>query len=98
MKGDPLLPSTQLLIRAKAESWPHRPDPEAVVSRMMVTGRIAFVRTRFGIRRWRIRMVRVASRGRHRGRHFFVGYDRRGWCHVAWLDRVVRVEQLELGP
>ena len=67
----------------------------AVTFRQMAPGRIAFVRTRRGIRRWQIRTINRSNEMRNRGRHFFVGMDRRGLCHSAWVDRVVSVESVQ---
>ena len=109
--GDPLtglLPRTQLVIpqaimgptrtrKARPLQWPLVSDPQAVTMMQMTPGRVAYVRTRLGIRRWQIRVVHTSREyGRNRGRHFFVGQDRHGWCHRAWVDRVVRVEPVRL--
>jgi hypothetical protein len=114
IQGDPLtgsLPRTQLVIpqaimgptrkrRPQPLQWPAVPDPQAITMMQMMPGRIAYVRTRFGIRKRQIRVVHVSTeRGRNRGRHYFVGHTRKGWCYSYWLDQVIRVEptQLALG-
>ena len=109
--GDPLtgaLPRTQLIIpqaimgptrkrRPQPLQWPLVPDPQAVTLYQMIPGRVAYVRTRFGIRKRRIRVVHVSfERGANRGRHYFVGHDRKGRCRPAWVDQVIRVEPVQL--
>jgi hypothetical protein len=108
--GDPLtgsLPKTQLVIPSEVlgpvrtprvkriDAWPLVPDPLAISSEQMRAGRIAVVRTRLGIRRYQIRTLRRSAQRPNRGRHFFVGQTRRGWCRPVWLDRVIRVESVQ---
>ena len=108
--GDPLtgsLPRTRLIVpqdiygpvRKRHEAsaqWPVVPDPMAVTIDSLVPGRVAYVRTRFGIRRYRIRVVtRSYERGKNRGRNYLVGHDPKGWCHVVWADQVIRVESAQ---
>ena len=108
--GDPLteqLPRTRLLVpsdvygpvrerRPVRPEWPIIPDPMAITLDSMAPGRIAYVRTRFGIRRWQIRAVnRSTELGKNRGRHYLVGHDRKGWCHAAWVDQVVSVQSIQ---
>ena len=105
--GDPLtgsLPVTRLVVpqdsygpvrvrRQAPPQWPLVPDPMAVTLDSMIPGRVAYVRTRFGIRSWQIRVVlRSTEPGKNRGRNYLVGHDRKGWCHVTWADQVIRVE------
>jgi hypothetical protein len=109
--GDPLtgsLPRTQLVIDAEAlgparrrrsqpPTWPLVPDPMAVTVAQMSTGKVAYVRTRWGIRRWQIRTLNRSNEiGRNRGRHYFTGMTRKGWCRSAWVDRVVSVQSVQL--
>lgn len=110
--GDPLtgsLPRTRLIVpqevlgpmrtprpRAVRLEWPIVPDPMAVTVSQMRAGRVAYVRTRWGIRRRQIRTInRSTAPGPHRGRHFFTGMTRRGWCRSAWVDQVIRVETVQ---
>lgn len=110
--GDPLtgtLPRTKLIVpqavlgptrqsRSKEVrlAWPVIPDPLAISYDQMLPGRVAYVRTRFGIRSYRIRLVsRSYEMGKNRGRHYIVGHDRKGWCHAVWADQVVRVESAQ---
>ena len=110
--GDPLtgsLPRTKLIVpqdtygpvrqrrpRPKADQWPLVADQLAITYEAMRAGRIAYVRTARGIRRWQIRVVnRSREPGKHRGRSYIVGHDRKGWCHAAWADRVIRVETVQ---
>ena len=50
-------------------------------------GDIVATRTRRGIRRLRVRVVRSAERV---GRRYLIGDSRRGWCHIVWLDDVIQ--------
>jgi hypothetical protein len=105
--GDPLtgsLPRTHLVVpqaimgpvrKSQALAWPNVPDPMAVTMIQMIPGRVAYVRTRFGIRRLQIRLVSVSRQRPNKGRHYFVGQDRHGWCRTYWLDRVARVEPVQ---
>jgi hypothetical protein len=107
--GDPLtgsLPRTQLVVpqdiygpvrqrRTKPrDEWPIRPDSMATTVRQMAPGRVAAVRTRFGVRTWLIRTVNTSREMHNRGRHFFTGMDRRGFCHSAWIDQVISVDSV----
>jgi hypothetical protein len=110
--GDPLtgsLPRTHLVVpqaimgpvrKRRPLAWPAVPDPSAVTMMQMIPGRVAYVRTRFGIRRLQIRLVAVSRERPNKGRHYFVGHNRKGRCRSYWLDRVMRVEsaRLALGP
>ena len=91
----PVRQRRRTIIERDEQSWPRVADPMAVTFRQMVPGRIAFVRTRRGIRRWQIRTVNKSREVHNRGRHFFTGMDRRGFCHSAWVDRVVSVESVQ---
>jgi hypothetical protein len=109
--GDPLtgvLPVTRLIVpqalygpvrqpRSKPQTaWPILPDPLAISYDQMVPGRVAYVRTRRGIRRYLIRVVNKSREpGKNRGRHYVIGHDRKGWCHKAWADQVVRIESVQ---
>lgn len=107
--GDPLtgqLPATRLVVTIPAlgptrreararSSWPVIPDPATITERELLPGTVAVIRTRFGIRRWQVRVVRRSmERGRNRGRHYVVGQTRKGWCRRGWLERVIRVESV----
>lgn len=70
------------------------PDPVALSIEAMEPGRVAYVRTRRGVRRWQIRLVSRSREPHNRGRHYVVGHDRKGWCHAAWADQVIRVESV----
>jgi hypothetical protein len=106
--GDPLtgsLPRTHLVIprpilgptRPARAEWPAIADPQAVTMTNLTVGRIAYIRTRFGIRKQQIRYVaRSLEPGKHRGRHYLVAMDRRGLCHAHWVDRVIRTETTAL--
>jgi hypothetical protein len=69
--------------------WPIVPDPPAID---LIPGHIASVRTRRGFKHWKIRLVRQATSGPRAGRHYIVGMDPKGVCHVVWANRVSRVE------
>ena len=103
------LPATRLIVvqdiygparpprqQRSKDQWPIVPDQLAVAFESLRPGRIAYVRTRRGIKRWQVRLVvRSRALGKNRGRHYLVGMDRNGWCHSIWTDRVLRVETLE---
>jgi len=97
--GDPLtgsLPVTRAVhaeLMGQKREWPLVPDPMAVTIRQMIPGRVAYVRTRWGIRRWQIRVVnRSFQPGKYRGASYFVGMDQHGFCRSAWVEKVVSVE------
>jgi hypothetical protein len=106
--GDPLtgsLPATRLVTTIPAlgptrrdrsrTSWPVIPDPQAISERELLPGTVAVIRTRLGIRRWQVRVVRRSKElGRNRGRHYVVGHTRKGWCRRGWLDQVIKVESV----
>lgn len=102
--GDPLtgqLPATQVLVSVRRGSrpvyvrqrsqWPVVPDAESVDYGRLRPGAIVAVRTRLGIRTWR---VRTFGRGIG-GRRYVVGMDRNGWCHSAHLSRIISVDTLQ---
>jgi hypothetical protein len=94
--GDPLtgqLPRTRLVIatprsKVQLETWPLKPDVDYVTLRLLQPGNIAAVRTRFGVRQ---RLIRVIHH--RRGRRFFVGCNRRGWCWPYWVSAIISIEQ-----
>lgn len=108
--GDPLtghIPKTQLVVwtdtrggaylrRSPDRQWPVVPEPMAVTIRQMEPGKVAYVRTRWGIRQWRIRTINRSTWRRNNGRHYFTGMDRHGRCHSAWVDRVVSVQSMQM--
>ena len=110
IKGDPLtgsLPATRLVVpqtvfgptrkKPRPLMWPAVPDPEAVVLGQMIPGHVAYVRTRFGIRKLRIRVVHTSVYpSRNYGRAYFVGHDRKGWCRSHWISAVTRVQPVRL--
>lgn len=77
--------------RHRDDDWPRLPvDPSVAHLR---PGLVALVRSRWGT--WRKLRVRVVNRSNSRikrGQFYFVGDDRDGRCHSAWIDRVVSVE------
>jgi hypothetical protein len=108
--GDPLtgsvpaLPRTQMYITPKQlgpakrhfverrrDQWPYVADPEAISYERMRPGSIASVRTRRGVRTWQVRLVGLTAKGKR----FFVGMDRKGWCHSAMLGQVISVDTLQ---
>jgi hypothetical protein len=91
----PVRQPRRTIVDRDKESWPRVADPMAVTFQQMIPGRVAFVRTRWGIRRWQIRTVNRSREMRNKGRHFFVGMDRRGFCHSAWVESVVSVESVQ---
>ena len=101
-----LLPATRLLVvprltlgptRPTRAEWPAVADPQPITLTNLTVGRIAYIRTRFGIRKRQIRYVaRSFQPGKHRGRHYLVAMDRRGLCHVHWVDQVIRTETIAL--
>jgi hypothetical protein len=106
--GDPLtgaLPRTRLVVpqtvygpvRQQARPvWPVVPDAYAVTLGQLRPGRIAYVRTRWGIRRYQIRTVNRSREGHNRGRTYVVGHSRRGWCRTFWTDRIASTQTTTL--
>lgn len=100
MKGDPLtsqLPRTQLVIRpqrsrVELDTWPLRPDADHVTLRLLQPGNIALVRTRFGVRERLIRVIHSSMNRRGKGRRFFVGCNRQGWCRPYWISQIISIE------
>ena len=105
--GDPLtgqLPATQVLMpdvlgpvrkrprpTPRLDQWPLVPDPEAVNYERLREGSVVAVRTRMGVRLWKVRTF-GRSIG---GRRFLVGMDRKGWCHTTFLSNVVSVDTVQ---
>ena len=93
--GDPLtgsLPVTRLISPVRATikparlDWPLVADPDPV--KAIDLGNIVKVRTRFGVRELRVRLV-LRSRGRRR---YLIGQTRKGWLRHAWLSNVISVQ------
>lgn len=104
--GDPLtgsLPVTQLVAQGPArqrrerprDAWPIVPDSIVVGDSELEVGRVASVRTRRGTVRVLVRVVNKSYERANRGRHYFVGQTRRGWCRSFWVSEVIRVETLQ---
>lgn len=108
--GEPLtgqLPRTQIVIPQDVlgpvrkqrisirDEWPHVADSLGITMKQLQPGRVAAVRTPRGVRTWVVRTVNTSREGRNKGRHFFTGMDRRGWCHTAWVGQVISVESVQ---
>ena len=105
--GDPLtgsLPRTQLVVpqqvlgptrarRPREAEWPLVADPQAITIDQLKPGRVAYVRTRRGVRRYLIRTVsRSYERGRNRGQTYVTGMSTNGWCRAFWANRIVSTQ------
>lgn len=94
--GDPLtgqLPRTQVLIspmrsKVRLDTWPLKPDIDVVNLRLLKPGNIAAIRTRLGVRQ---RMIRVI-RSHRKGRRYFIGCSRKGWCRPYWVAQIISIE------
>ena len=94
--GDPLtgqMPVTRLVIKptrplVRLETWPLKPDIDSINLRLLLPGNIAMVRTRFGLKE---RMIRVIHSSR-KGRRYFVGCNKQGWCRPYWASQIVAIE------
>lgn len=98
--GDPLtgsLPVTRLDIRPKRskvelQTWPFKPDLDSVNFRLLHPGNIALVRTRLGLKQRMIRVIQPSWSRRGKGRRFFVGCNKQGWCFPYWVGQIVSIE------
>ena len=106
--GDPLtgqLPATRLIVpqdtygpvnsKKKAEQWPRVADPQMYTMNQLMPGRIISVRTMRGVRTWQVRTVCRSFERRNKGRHYVTAMDRHGFCHSAWVDRIISVTTVE---
>jgi hypothetical protein len=98
--GDPLtgqVPVTRLLIRptrplVRLDTWPLKPDIDSVNLRLLQPGNIALVRTRGGLKERMIRVVHASLNWRGKGRRYFIGCSKRGWCRPYWVSQIVTIE------
>lgn len=106
--GDPLtgqLPRTQLVVpqdvygpvrtrkpRRDPNEWPRTVDPIGITIRQIAPGKLASVRTRFGVRTWKVRTINTSWEMKNKGRHFITVMDRKGLCHSFWLEQVISVD------
>jgi hypothetical protein len=82
---------------ARDDYWPRIEDPDPVFINQMVPGKVVWVRTgKRRIRRLTVRTINLSVEGRNRGRHFITGVDFKGFCHSAWVDRVIRIDRARL--
>ena len=97
--GDPLtvnLPLTRLVINPtrpliRLQTWPLKPDLDGANLRLLEPGNIALVRTRRGVKQRLIRVIHPSRTRRGRGRRFFVGCDRHGWCRAYWVSTIISI-------